>query len=209
LETHFGNASLREEQQGQHFACVEIALMLKTAVFVVASAGIAYISRASLRSPRSHGFYRFFAWEAILALIVLNVEHWFRDPFSLHQIISWIFLIASAFLVVHAVHLLRFIGKPTEQRRDSEATIGFEKTTELVAVGAYKYIRHPMYSSLLFLAWGVLFKDLSWLSGIFALAATLFLVATAKAEEAEDIRFFGAAYQTYIKRTKRFIPFLF
>ena len=183
--------------------------MLKTAVFVVASAGIVYLSRASLRSPRSHGFYRFFAWEAILALIVLNVEHWFRDPFSLHQIVSWIFLIASAFLVVHAVHLLRFIGKPTEQRRDSEATIGFEKTTELVAVGAYKYIRHPMYSSLLFLAWGVLFKDLSWLSGIFALAATLFLVATAKAEEAEDIRFFGAAYQTYIKRTKRFIPFVF
>ena len=27
-----------------------------------------YISRASLHSPRSHGFYRFFAWEFILAL---------------------------------------------------------------------------------------------------------------------------------------------
>jgi len=47
------------------------------------------------------------------------------------------------------------------------------------------------------------------LSAIFALAATFFLVATAKAEEAEDIRFFGAAYQIYIKQTKRFIPFLF
>jgi protein-S-isoprenylcysteine O-methyltransferase Ste14 len=188
---------------------VELAFMLKIIVFVVASVGIVFISRASLRSPRSHGFYRFFAWEAILALIVLNVEYWFRDPFSLHQVISWIFLIASAFLVLHAVHLLRLIGKPTQQRRDSEATIGFEKTTELVSVGAYKYIRHPMYSSLLFLAWGVLFKDLSWLSGIFALAATVFLVATAKAEEAEDIRFFGAAYQTYIKQTKMFVPYLF
>ena len=66
-----------------------------------------------------------------------------------------------------------------------------------------------MYSSLLFLAWGVFFKDLSWLSGVLALAATAFLVATAKMEESEDIRFFGAAYQTYIKQTKRFIPFLF
>jgi protein-S-isoprenylcysteine O-methyltransferase Ste14 len=190
-------------------ASLEIAFMLKIVVFVVASAGIVYLSRASLRSPRSHGFYRFFAWEAILALILLNVEYWFRDPFSLHQVISWIFLIASAFLVLHAVHLLRLIGKPTEQRQGSEATIGFEKTTELVSVGAYKYIRHPMYSSLLFLAWGVLFKNLSWFSGIFALAATVFLVATAKAEEAEDIRFFGAAYRTYIKQTKRFIPFVF
>ncbi|RPJ23257.1 MAG: isoprenylcysteine carboxylmethyltransferase family protein, partial [Desulfobacteraceae bacterium] len=164
--------------------------MMKAILFVVASAGIVYISRASLRNPRSHGFYRFLAWEAILALILLNVECWFRDPFSLHQVISWIFLIASAFLVLHAVHLLRMIGKPNAQRSDNEASIGFEKTTQLVSVGAYKYIRHPMYSSLLFLTWGVLFKDLSWLSGFFALAATVFLVATAKAEEKENIRFF-------------------
>ena len=183
--------------------------MLKTILFVVASVGIVYVSRASLRAPRSHGFCRFFAWEAILALILVNVEHWVRDPFSLQQVISWIFLIVSAFLVVHAVYLLRIIGKPNAQRSDDEATIGFEKTTHLVCVGAYKYIRHPMYSSLLFLAWGVFFKDLSWLTGVFALAATAFLVATAKVEEAEDIRFFGTAYQTYIKQTKMFIPFLF
>jgi len=183
--------------------------MMKAILFVVASAGIVYISRASLRAPCSHGFYRFFAWEAILALILLNVEYWFRDPFSLHQVISWIFLIASAFLVLHAVHLLRMIGKPNAQRSDNEASIGFEKTTQLVSVGAYKYIRHPMYSSLLFLTWGVLFKDLSWLPGFFALAATVFLVATAKAEEKENIRFFGTSYQTYIRQTKMFIPFLF
>ena len=144
-----------------------------------------------------------------MALILLNLEYWFRDPFSLPQVISWILLMASAFLVVHAVHLLRIIGKPDAQRSDDAATIGLEKTTHLVCVGAYKYIRHPMYSSLLFLAWGVFFKDLSWSSGIFTLAATAFLVATAKVEEAEDIRFFGTAYQTYIKQTKMFIPFLF
>jgi protein-S-isoprenylcysteine O-methyltransferase Ste14 len=183
--------------------------MLKTVLFVVASAGIAYISRASLRNPRSHGFYRFFAWEAILALFLLNVEYWFWNPFSLPQIISWILLIASAFLVMHAVQLLRMIGKPTAQRSDDGATIAFEKTTNLVVVGAYQYIRHPMYSSLLFLTWGVFFKNLSWLSGLLALAATLFLVATAKAEEAEDVRFFGASYRTYMKQTKMFIPFLF
>lgn len=183
--------------------------MLKTIFFVLASAGIVYLSRASLRAPRSHGFYRFFAFEAILALILLNVESWFRDPFSFHQIIAWIFLMTSAFLVVHAVHLLRIIGKPTAQRSDDGATIGFEKTTQLVSVGAYKYIRHPMYSSLLFLAWGVFFKDPFWLSGILALAATGSLVATAKVEEREDIRLFGTAYQTYLKQTKRFIPFLF
>jgi protein-S-isoprenylcysteine O-methyltransferase Ste14 len=183
--------------------------VLKTTLFLVGTAGLACISRASLRSPRSHGFYRFFAWEALLALILLNAEYWFWDPFSLHQIISWIFLFASAFLVVHAVHLLRMIGRPTAQRDDDEATIGFEKTTQLVTVGVYKYIRHPMYSSLLFLTWGVFLKYLSWLSALVGLAATLFLAATAKAEEMENVRFFGTPYQTYIKQTKRFIPFLF
>jgi len=188
---------------------VEVNTVLKTILFLVASAGIVYVSRASLRAPRSHGFCRFFAWEAILALILVNLGYWFRDPFSLQQVLSWIFLIVSAILVVHAVHLLAIIGKPDAQRSDEEATIGIEKTTHLVSVGAYKYIRHPMYSSLLFLAWGVFLKDFSWLSGVLALAATAFLVATAKVEEAEDIHFFGTSYQTYTKQTKMFVPFLF
>jgi len=42
-----------------------------------------------------------------------------------------------------------------------------------------------------------------------ALVATTFLIATARADEAECIRFFGDEYQAYMKMTKRFIPFLF
>jgi len=182
--------------------------MFKLIIFVVASTGIAYVSRASLRAPRSHGFYRFFAWELILALVLLNVDYWFRHPLSAHQIISWLMLILSAFLVVHGIHLLRKIGKPDNQRNEDGPTIGFEKTTALIITGAYKYIRHPLYSSLLFLAWGVFFKAPSWPGGILALAATIFLVATARVEEAENIRFFGPAYRAYMKHTKMFIPFL-
>jgi protein-S-isoprenylcysteine O-methyltransferase Ste14 len=42
-----------------------------------------------------------------------------------------------------------------------------------------------------------------------AFAATLFLIATAKAGEAECIRFLGMCYQDYMKQTKMFVPFLF
>ena len=70
-------------------------------------------------------------------------------------------------------------------------------------------IRHPLYSSLLILAWGVFFKDPSWLGGLLALAATLALIATAKADEAECTRFFGFAYQDYMRQTRMFVPFLF
>jgi protein-S-isoprenylcysteine O-methyltransferase Ste14 len=85
----------------------------------------------------------------------------------------------------------------------------FEKTTTLVTTGVYCYIRHPLYSSLLFLAWGIFFKTPSWLGGLLALTATLCLAATARVEEAENLRFFGDAYRKYMKQTKMFIPFLF
>jgi protein-S-isoprenylcysteine O-methyltransferase Ste14 len=182
--------------------------VLKLAIFVVVSAGFAYVSRASLPVPRSHGFYRFFAWECILVLFLLNVESWFRDPFSVPQIVSWLLLIVSAFLVIHGVYLLRRIGKPDATRQEAPL-LGFEKTTALVVEGAYRYIRHPLYSSLLFLGWGIFFKDLSWAGLALAAGATFFLAMTARAEEGENIRFFGPAYQEYMQRSRMFIPFLF
>jgi protein-S-isoprenylcysteine O-methyltransferase Ste14 len=182
--------------------------VLKWAVFVLATAGLAYGSRASLVAPRSHGFYRFFAAVTIMLLAVANVEVWFADPAAWHQLISWALLTISLALVIHAVGLLRGIGKPDAQRDEAEL-IAFERTTSLVTVGLYRYIRHPMYSSLLFLAWGIFFKAPSWPGGGLALVATLFLVATARVEEAENIRFFGVAYREYKKATKMFIPFLF
>ena len=183
--------------------------MFKLIAFAVLSACLISISWGSLHTPRSHGFYRFFAWEFILALFLLDVDYWFDDPFSFHQIIAWLMLILSAILVIAGVRLLREIGKPDRARKDDSATIAFEKTTTLVEVGAYKYIRHPLYSSLLFLTWGIFFKAPAWQGGILALMATIFLVATAKVEEGENIRFFGAAYRAYVERTKLFVPFVF
>lgn len=184
------------------------AQIVKLAVFFVVSVWLAYFSRASLRLPGSHGFYRFFAWECILGLFLFNAGDWFRRPVSPEQLISWLLLLVSAFLVVHAVDLLRRFGHP-DNRRQEAPLIGIEKTTTLVTRGAYRYIRHPLYSSLLFLAWGIVFKRFTWMSGILGVAATGFLVATAKADEMESIRFFGLSYREYMKRTKMFIPFLF
>lgn len=180
----------------------------KVIVFMVASAGLAWGTRSSLRSLRSHGFYRLFAWESILILILLNLDYWFYEPFSPRQIISFLLLSVCTYLVIHGVLLLRKVGKPDNKRSDP-SLIGIEKTTELVTVGAYRYIRHPIYSSLLFLAWGAFFKHPSWAGISLAVAATFFLTMTARTEEAENIRYFGEAYQNYMKKTRMFIPFLF
>jgi len=174
--------------------------MFKLILFVLASAAIVWFSWTSLHDRRSHGFFRFFAFESILALILLNVEHWFRDPFSAFQIVSWLLLFGSLFLAVHGFYLLRLIGRPEGN---------FENTTTLVRLGAYRYIRHPLYSSLLWLGWGVFFKDPSLLGSVLVLVTSAFLIATAKAEEVENLHRFGADYAAYMKTTKMFIPFLF
>jgi protein-S-isoprenylcysteine O-methyltransferase Ste14 len=187
---------------------MSVELSIKLAVLFLSSALLAYASRASLRVPGSHGFYRFLAWECMVILFLLVVDRWFRDPFSGRQLISWLLLSVSAFLVLHGVHLLQSVGRPARDR-PSEPLLAFERTTTLVMEGAYRYIRHPLYSSLLFLTWGIFLKHPTVLTAALAFAATGFLVATAKADEAESIRYFGSPYTEYMKRTKMFIPFLF
>ena len=185
-----------------------MSLEMKIAVFLAASAGMAWLSRASLRSFESHGLYRFLTWEAILILALLNIDVWFLEVLSWHQIVSWLLLVASLLLLIHGIQLLRRVGRPGEVRNDP-SLLAWEKTTELVRVGAYRYIRHPLYSSLLFLAWGVFFKRPSWLGIGLALLATLLLTMAARTEESENIAYFGSAYEDYMNETRMFVPFLF
>ncbi|MBI5962897.1 MAG: isoprenylcysteine carboxylmethyltransferase family protein [Chloroflexi bacterium] len=177
--------------------------------FGIGSAILIYISRASLRAPRSHGFYRFFAWECILGLFLLNVNFWFYKPFAWNQIIAWMLLFVSFIPLGFGIHFLRTKGNPAEKREGDDSLLAFEKTTLLVTSGIYKYIRHPLYSSLLLLTWGILFKHFSQMAFALAIAASVFLVFTAKADEGECIQFFGSDYSEYMRKTKMFIPYLF
>jgi protein-S-isoprenylcysteine O-methyltransferase Ste14 len=183
--------------------------MWKLLIFIFGSGYIIYISRQSLRAPKSHGFYRFFTWEIILVLFLLNVTRWFHDPLSWNQLIAWSLLMISLIPLFYGVQALTERGKPTSIRETEPQLYAFEKTTQLVTTGIYHYIRHPLYSSLLFLTWGIFFKKPGWIGLFLAMVASLFLFATAKADEKECIKFFGLEYQTYMKRSKRFVPFLF
>ena len=140
-------------------------------------------------------------------MFLLNAGGWFKDPLAWHQLISWILLLVSLALVIVGVRSLRRIGRQNAERNDP-ALLGVEKTSRLVTVGLYRYIRHPMYNSLLFLGWGMFFKSPSWPEAGLALLCTVFLVATARVEERENIAYFGDEYMEYMKRSKMFIPFL-
>ena len=177
-------------------------------LFVLGTIVLVYFSRQNIFRIHSHGFYRFFAWEILLVLFLINVYNWFRDPLAWYQLVSWALLIVSLMLVILSIRLLREIGKLDAGRSDP-ALLGMEKTTQLVTTGLYRTIRHPMYSSLLFLGWGMFFKSPSWLGAGLGLLCSLFLFATGRVEECENINYFGDEYIQYMRCSKMFIPFIF
>lgn len=168
---------------------------------------ILLLSRRSLPHPRSHGFWRMFAFEALLILLVLNAPVWFHHPFGPRQVTSWLLLIASAALALHAVHLLHSAGRPAAGTGEGP-DLHWERTTRLVTTGAYRYIRHPMYASLLLFAAGAALKALTWPSVLLSLCVLAALIHTALADEAETAARFGTEYAEYRARTAMFIPWL-
>ncbi len=182
--------------------------MEKLILFVILSIPVIAISWRTLFNVKSHGFYRFFSWECIVWLFATNYSVWFTNPFCIRQILSWILLITSGYFAITGVILLKKNGKH-EKRRTEKSLYQFEKTSALVEKGIYKYIRHPLYSSLLFLTWGVFLKNVSSSLLLITLLSTALLYLTAIFDEKECVKFFGEKYLGYMKRSKMFIPFLF
>lgn len=185
-----------------------LPLQAYPATFVIVSSALLYVSRGSITQPRSHGFSRFFAVECIFGLIWINLPVWGDDPLAVpSQLLARVLLVVSIWLPLHAVRRLRRIGQPSSERNDT-TLIGFEKTTRLVTTGAFRYIRHPMYTALLCLAWGVFLQRFTWLGLLLALASTVLIFITAGREEKECLQHFGDAYRDYMRRTRRFVPFV-
>ena len=184
--------------------------MRRVAVFVFGSIAILTLSRHSLNRPGSHGFYRHFAFQAILAILVSNAQRWFAKPRAPRQLASWTLLAASLGMAVHGFYLLRTVGRPAAGQAGTEGLLhGIEDTSQLVRVGAYRYIRHPLYASLLFLCWGAVLKRPTVLPVLLGNVATFALSLTAEAEEDENRARFGAEYDEYCRHTRRFVPFVF
>lgn len=173
---------------------------MKAILFILFSIPVIWISRDSMCDPKKHGFFRFFAFQGIILLILNNAGKWFRNPFSPLQVLSWIVLFASIYLMVNGFSILRHMGKPVGS---------FENTTQLVVTGVYRYIRHPLYASVLYLGIGAFLKSITLTSTGLILAISAFLYATARTEEGENSEHFGQVYTEYMKTTKMFIPWVF
>lgn len=79
---------------------------------------------------------------------------------------------------------------------------------KLVTTGIYQYIRHPIYTGILFFLTGA---ELVVSSYLWILFVGLFLGAYVQGKKEEKLleSYFGDAYRQYKKKTKMLIPFLF
>jgi protein-S-isoprenylcysteine O-methyltransferase Ste14 len=153
----------------------------------------------SIQHKRYHGIPRFFAFESIFLLVLLNIGIWFKDPFSVQQVISWILLIMSAYFGLAGYIVLKKRGRSGRN---------FEDTTVLVKSGVYRFIRHPLYLSLFLLGTGVMMKDPKITALILGAVNLLAVYITSRIEETEMIERFGETYREYMKETRMFIPFI-
>ncbi len=153
----------------------------------------------SIKYKRYHGIARFFAFESVFILVLLNYRVWFVRPFSFLQIVSWILLFFSIYVVVTGYLLLKRRGKPGSN---------FENTSLLVKSGIYGYIRHPLYLSIFLLGTGIVLKEPAPFQIILGIINLIAVFITARIEEGEMISKFGEEYRVYMKETKMFIPYI-
>ena len=175
----------------------------------------------------THGrkFYRFFALEFVFLLVLVNFGQWLKNPFTFFRLVTWLILCGSFVLAGYAIFHLLLFGKPKlsddieipnkltlseiyKYMRcpvyASRIVLSIETTTNLVTSGVYKYIRHPLYASLILLGAVTLIKSPSLLATSLFCVATVFLYATARIEEIENLLKFGENYAVYMKRSKMF-----
>ena len=80
----------------------------------------------------------------------------------------------------------------------------------VIDTGAYRWIRHPSYTGGILMYLGTGMALTSWLSTlIITLAGALGYVYRVRVEEQALRNNLGGRYQEYMRRTKRFVPFVF
>ncbi len=131
------------------------------------------------------------------ALIGLIVWPFRPQHFGL---IFWLLIVAAVILSVYTLlhnRLGNFNIRPEPKA-----------TGQLITSGPYRFIRHPMYSTVLIAALAFVVAENIWLK--LGLWVALALVLSTKASFEEQLmREKFSEYGAYLERSNRFIPFIF
>lgn len=143
---------------------------------------------------------------ALLALLaVLATGHWLAGsalPFMMPLVLYWVMnaaVIAGLVLggvALRSYHLGAFIG--TVQLRGTDDT-----AAALSVSGLHRWMRHPLYSAVLLIVWGMARSELDVATACWV---TLYLIIGSRIEEQRLIARYGDAYRRYRSTTPAFLP---
>lgn len=138
---------------------------------------------------------------SVIFLQLLGIKMYPFSSDSLIQYIGFILFLSGLTISITA-----------RKRLDSNWTHAYEyqikRNHSIVTEGIYRYIRHPIYTSTIFMLLGTQLIVESYLV-ICVIIAVFICYYWGKREEKILIEHFGITYKNYMKKTKMFIPYLF
>jgi len=156
--------------------------------------GIAFLRReATLREVRQIAALVAFA-AIVLRMVTPRLMAW--SEFPVPEAIRTV----AAILTVLLVLLVMAIARYARQRLEPPSRRTF------VATGPYRFVRHPLYASMIAIALPMTLLAASWLVGLVGAAFVASLIIRARREDAELMQSGGADYREYARRTPAFVP---
>ena len=160
-------------------------------------------------SWRAPGFRWTFLWMVIVIILVShflpkkNIPHFniiVSASSSFPQIAGLVLTIIGLFIAIIARKMLA---------DNWSSNVELKKDHTLITTGIYKYVRHPIYTGIIFMGIGTIAVVQSIITVFFYVIVTVFLIYKFKKEEQLLLKHFPKEYPEYMKKTKALIPFIY
>lgn len=143
-------------------------------------------------------------WGLLLQVVAIGLM--LESPFWAVTELSWRVGAAVIFFLL-AAGLSWTATRALGSQLRFDAAIGVEHN--LIRFGPYRWIRHPIYASMLCLVWGMGFVATPWL--LFMAATVVFLIGTEIRVRIEDrllTERFGDSFRQYQRSTPAYVPMI-
>ena len=166
------------------------------------------------RDVRGGGWQRFWvvrlAAAAIVIVVAVRLRRSTRSPgavlfahplFTPPPALGWIDALLTAIGIGVAIWARLTLG------RNWSSHPAMKEQHELVTIGPYAYVRHPIYAGIMLAALGVALTGMLFGIGMFVIISIMFAWRISK-EEQIMLDLFPSHYPAYQKHTKRLVPFV-
>lgn len=188
---------------GDTFSIISISWIILIVYWVISAF---FVKKSIIRKDPKWMIFRFIVLIAIILIIEFNKTNTVYFSTFLFQS-AFSFVILGSILTV--VGLFGAIWARIYLGRNWSGYVTYKENHGLVTDGPYKFVRHPIYTSLILMFIGTILYYGSLFVFIIFIIMTSIFIWRIKREEKIMINLFGKKYLDYMKRTKKLIPLIY